>query len=322
MPVADADLVQSLIETGVMAEADAKKARDAQARSGGPIRDTLVGMGLAGEDQVAQAIAKIEGLEYVSLAELEISPAVIEAIPQSLAKKHSILPLEKKPGVTVIAAAEPLDFESLDNLRFMLNSDIEVAIAARDELLDAINRNYGGATVDESVDSMLQEFTDSDIGAVTEAGPSGNPDLDDDAPVVRLVRLIIEEAVRGRASDIHVEPMTDKVRIRYRVDGMCQEVQTPPKRLQGAIISRLKIMARIDIAEKRRPQDGRIFMRVDGRDIDFRVSCLPATHGESVVLRILDKQKALIGLDKLGFDPGDDGEVRPHHHAARTASSS
>jgi len=306
MPIADNDLLQTLLESGVLKDADARKARDSQQRAGGLLRDTLVSSGILSEEQVAQAIAQHEGLRLVHVAEMEISPAVIEAIPQAVAKKHQILPIERSPEGVVLACAEPLEFETLDNLRFILNQNIEVAVAPKDELADAINRFYGGATVDESVDSMLQEFTDSDIAPVGEGGQAKSDDAtDDDAPVVRLVRLIIEEAVRSRASDIHVECMADKMRIRYRIDGLCQIVQTPPKRLQGAILSRLKILSKIDIAEKRRPQDGRIFMRIDGRDIDFRVSVLPSSHGESIVLRILDKQKALIGLDLLGFDPGD-----------------
>ena len=306
MPIADNDLLQTLLESGVLKDADARKARDSQQRAGGLLRDTLVSSGILSEEQVAQAIAQHEGLRLVHVAEMEISPAVIEAIPQAVAKKHQILPIERSPEGVVLACAEPLEFETLDNLRFILNQNIEVAVAPKAELADAINRFYGGATVDESVDSMLQEFTDSDIAPVGEGGQAKSDDAtDDDAPVVRLVRLIIEEAVRSRASDIHVECMADKMRIRYRIDGLCQIVQTPPKRLQGAILSRLKILSKIDIAEKRRPQDGRIFMRIDGRDIDFRVSVLPSSHGESIVLRILDKQKALIGLDLLGFDPGD-----------------
>ncbi len=306
MPVTDSDLVQTLLDDGLITQEDAGKAKTAQAAGGGPIRDALVALGILSEGQIAEAIAKREHLELIHLADMEISPAIVEAIPQALAKRHNIVPVDRRQGAMVIACAEPLDFETTDNLRFVLNSDVEFVIAPKDEITEAITRYYGGATVDESVDSMLQEFTDSDIGAVGAGESATSADVgDDDAPVVRLVRLIIEEAVRARASDIHVEPMSDRVRIRYRVDGICSEVQNPPKRLQGAIISRLKIMANIDIAEKRRPQDGRIFMRIDGRDIDFRVSCLPATHGESVVLRILDKEKALIGLDELGFDPED-----------------
>jgi len=306
MPVTDTDLIQTLINEDVLTEKDAEKARDAQSRAGGTLRDTIVALGAASEDQIAQAIASDANLEFRHLAEMEIAPAVIEAVPQALAKRHNVVPIERTVGTVVVACAEPLDFETTDNLRFILNADVDFVIVPKDELTEAINRYYGGATVDESVDSMLQEFTDSDIGTVGDEASGRTPDIgDEDAPVVRLVRLIIEEAVRSRVSDIHVEPMTDRVRIRYRVDGVCSEIQSPPKRLQGAIISRLKIMATMDIAEKRRPQDGRILMRVDGRDIDFRVSALPASHGESVVLRILDKEKALIGLDKLGFDAED-----------------
>ena len=306
MPVTDTDLIQTLVDASVITQDDAVKARDAQGRAGGTLRDTIVALGSASEDQIAEAIAAEANLEFRHLGDMEIAPAVIEAVPQALAKRHNVVPIERTVGAVVVACAEPLDFETTDNLRFILNADVQFLIVPKDELTEAINRYYGGATVDESVDSMLQEFTDSDIGTMGDEASGRTSDIsDDDAPVVRLVRLIIEEAVRSRVSDIHVEPMTDRVRIRYRLDGVCSEIQSPPKRLQGAIISRLKIMATMDIAEKRRPQDGRILMRVDGRDIDFRVSALPASHGESVVLRILDKEKALIGLEKLGFDAED-----------------
>ena len=306
MPVTDTDLIQTLVDASVITQDDAAKARDAQGRAGGTLRDTIVALGSASEDQIAEAIAAEANLEFRHLGDMEIAPAVIEAVPQALAKRHNVVPIERTVGAVVVACAEPLDFETTDNLRFILNADVQFLIVPKDELTEAINRYYGGATVDESVDSMLQEFTDSDIGTMGDEASGRTSDIsDDDAPVVRLVRLIIEEAVRSRVSDIHVEPMTDRVRIRYRLDGVCSEIQSPPKRLQGAIISRLKIMATMDIAEKRRPQDGRILMRVDGRDIDFRVSALPASHGESVVLRILDKEKALIGLEKLGFDAED-----------------
>ncbi len=306
MPVTDTDLLQSLIDEQVITEDEATRAREAHGRAGGALRDSVVAIGAASEDQIAQAIAKGANLEMRHLSDMEIAPAVIESVPQALARRHNVVPIERTMGAVLVACAEPLDFETTDNLRFILNSDVEFVVAPKDELTEAINRYYGGSTVDESVDSMLQEFTDSDIGEVSGDSSRRTADAeDDDAPVVRLVRLIIEEAVRTRASDIHVEPMTDKVRIRYRVDGVCREMQGAPKRLQGAIISRLKIMAKMDIAEKRRPQDGRILMRVEGRDIDFRVSALPASHGESVVLRILDKEKALIGLEELGFDDQD-----------------
>ena len=306
MPVADSDLLQALTDAGVLKESDAKKARDAKQHGSGAMRDTLVSLGAVTETQIAEAIAKHQGLNMVHVGEIDISPSVLEIVGQPVAKRHQILPIESNENMVKVACAEPLEFEALDNLRFVFNKDIEMVIAPKDELTDAINRFYGGATVDESVDSMLQEFTDSDIAPVGDSGQSKTADTgEDDAPVVRLVRLLIEEAVRARASDVHVECMADKMRIRYRIDGLCEEVQTPPKRLQGAILSRLKILAKIDIAEKRRPQDGRIFMRIDGRDIDFRVSCLPSTHGESIVLRILDKAKALIGLDRLGFDAHD-----------------
>jgi type IV pilus assembly protein PilB len=202
---------------------------------------------------------------------------------------------------------DPLGFETIEKLRFVLNREIEVALAPKEAIVEAINKYYGGSSKEtESVDSMLQEFTDTAIDFAEDAGAGGktgttNTLEEGDAPVIKLVHLIIQEAVTMRASDIHIEPFAERVRIRYRIDGVLMERDSPPRRLLGAIVSRLKIMGSIDIAEKRRPQDGRIKILVAGKDIDLRVSILPTTHGQSVVMRILDRDNIKVGLQDLGF---------------------
>jgi type IV pilus assembly protein PilB len=200
---------------------------------------------------------------------------------------------------------DPLNLFALDNLRFATSCDIQWVLCCEEDLKNAVQKHYG--LEEETVDNMLQEFTESDI-VYTEEGAAAGLALDgddEDAPIIRLVTLIITEALKQRASDIHIEPMENRIRVRYRIDGDCYEVESPPKRLQGSLISRIKIMAEIDIAEKRRPTDGRIRLKLMGRDLDFRVSCLPATHGESVVMRILDKQSLLMGIQDLGFMDDD-----------------
>jgi type IV pilus assembly protein PilB len=197
--------------------------------------------------------------------------------------------------------------DAQEKLRFILNREIEMAIAPREQIVEAINRNYG-LSDGESADSMLQEFTDTAIDfteTALEQDAAAEEEDQSDAPVVKLVNLIITEAVQLRASDIHVEPFEDRVRIRYRIDGRLVERDNPPRRLLGAILSRIKILAKLDIAERRRPQDGRIKLTADGKDYDLRVSVLPTNHGQSVVMRILDKDNIRVGIRQLGLSEND-----------------
>ncbi len=249
--------------------------------------------------------------------EIEIPASVVELVPESLARENIVMPLAQENGAIKVIMHNPMDFETIDKLRFVLNREIEVALAPKEAIVEAINRYYGGTTSEtESVDSMLQEFTDTSIdftddGGGGRAGGSSNTLEEGDAPVIKLVHLIIQEAVNMRASDIHIEPFPDRVRIRYRIDGVLMERDSAPRRLLGSIVSRLKIMGSIDIAEKRRPQDGRIKIFVAGKDIDLRVSILPTSHGQSVVMRILDRENIRVGLRDLGF--GDEDWKRFSH---------
>jgi type IV pilus assembly protein PilB len=200
--------------------------------------------------------------------------------------------------------SDPLDLFTLDDLRFILNTEIECVLATKEDIQDAIGRHYGAKNKSD-MGSMLEELGQADvtIRGADDAGPEGEEG--DDAPVIKLVQLIISEAVKMRASDIHVEPLEKKLRIRYRVDGVCFEVDSPPKRLQGSVLSRIKIMSMMDIAEKRKTQDGRINISISGRELDIRVSALPASHGESIVMRLLDKQTGMVPLEDLGFHADD-----------------
>jgi type IV pilus assembly protein PilB len=187
-------------------------------------------------------------------------------------------------------------------LKFILGMEIKPVLATTEAIAEAIERYYGGE--ESTVDNMLKEFTEGEL-AVQEAGAAAAEEEEEDAPIVRLVSLIVSDAVQARASDIHVEPLVDRLRIRYRIDGVCQEVESPPKRLQNSILARLKVMAGMDLAEKRKPQDGRIPMTVSGKQLDLRVSDIPTTHGESIVMRILNRESAKVSLIELGFHPSD-----------------
>ena len=194
-----------------------------------------------------------------------------------------------------------LDLDVIDKLRFMVNREIDPVVAPKEAIQTAINRFYGGSET-ESVDSMLMEFTETAIDFTeTESPQTKAQEAEENAPVVRLINLIISEAVNMRASDIHIEPFEDRIRVRYRIDGVLVERDSPPRRLLAALTSRIKIMARMDIAEKRRPQDGRIKTRTGGKDFDLRVSILPTSHGQAVVLRILDRENIKVGIRNLGF---------------------
>lgn len=265
--------------------------------------EILIEKGYANEATITEALAKQFDMPFLDLSALEVSPEVLAVIPKEVAEEYKVFPVKKDGRTVTIAMSTPLDFFTLDNLRFILNCEVECALATRADILNAIKSHYGDGKKDDMV-RALEELTSSDIQVRGEAsGEEG--ESEDDAPVIKLVTLLIVEAVKARASDIHVEPMEKKLRIRYRIDGVCQEVESPPKRLQGSILSRIKIMADIDIAEKRKPQDGRIKITVLGKELDLRVSALPATHGESIVMRILDKQASLVGLEELGFHPTD-----------------
>jgi type IV pilus assembly protein PilB len=299
------DWTEILVKRGIVGPDQLAEAQ----KSGTAIEESLVRLGYADPDQIVKAKAEQHGMPFVDLREIEIPNSVVELVPESLARENLVMPLAQEGGVIKVIMHDPMDLETIDKLRFVLNREIEVALSSKESITEAINKYYGSSSQEtESVDSMLQEFTDTAIDFSEDLGDrrSGQAGMDDsDAPVIRLVHLIIQEAVNMRASDIHIEPFADRVRVRYRIDGVCMERDSPPRRLLSAIVSRIKIMGGIDIAERRRPQDGRIKMHVAGKDIDFRVSILPTNHGQSVVMRILDRENIKVGLRDLGFGEED-----------------
>jgi type IV pilus assembly protein PilB len=307
------DWTEILVRRGVIGP---DQLREASSSQNATVEEALIRLGYADADDIMKAKAEQHGLPFVELHEIEIPASVIELVPESLARENIVMPLSQEGGIIRVIMHDPLDFETIDKLRFVLNRDIEVSLAPKEAIVEAINKYYGSASSEtESVDSMLQEFTDTAIDFAEDSGTGGklgttNTLEEGDAPVIRLVHLVIQEAVQQRASDIHIEPFADRVRIRYRIDGVLMERDNAPRRLLGAIVSRLKIMGSIDIAEKRRPQDGRIKILVAGKDIDMRVSIIPTTHGQSVVMRILDRENIKVGLQDLGFGDEDYGRFK------------
>ncbi len=295
-----ADWLQQLVDDGIVGPDQLSEAGDLAASMGITPEDALVKQGYTTADVVAKYKAKQFGYEFVDLEGAEISGTVIELVPESVARENNVMPLNLDGDRLVVAVVDPMDYAVLDKLRFILNRDVQVVMSPKESILAAINRHYGQSET-ESVDSMLQEFTETAIDFTeTEAGADVTEE-DENAPIVRLVNLILSEAVKMRASDVHIEPFEDRIRVRYRIDGVLIERDSPPRRLLGSMVSRVKIMASMDIAEKRRCQDGRIKSRIAGKELDFRVSILPTNHGQAIVLRILDRDNIKIGIRNLGF---------------------
>jgi type IV pilus assembly protein PilB len=292
-----------LIDKGIISVEQYKEADVVARETASTIAETLVKLGHATGDEVMEAIARVHRLRYVDLARIEIPESVVELVPESVARENKVLPLEEVDGRLVVLMSDPSDVDTLEKLRFILNRDVSIALAPRAKIMETINRVYGQIE-GESADSILQEFTDTAIDFTeteSDTGAPGDAEDESSAPIVRLVNLMITEAVQLRASDIHIEPFEDRVRIRYRIDGVLHERDRLPRRQLGAIISRVKILARIDIAERRRPQDGRIKITVGDKELDLRVSVIPTNHGQSAVMRLLDKDNIKIGVRQLGL---------------------
>jgi len=288
-------LGEILVKWGVVTQSGVDEALEHARAEGVRIGEALVALGLADEEDVTKALATQYDMEYIDLDRNVVVPTEMHLIPDDIIKRHLVLPLGQENERLKVVITDPLDLETLDMLRFRLNFELEPCLASKSRMRNYIDQFVrSGATLDDEV-HMLQESE-----TMVE---SSNRDLDEDsAPIIRLVTMLITEAVQMRASDIHVEPMNNRVRVRYRVDGVCRERDNIPKRMQGPVINRFKIMAGIDLAERRLPGDGRIKMLVGNSDVDFRVSTLPSYFGESVVLRILRPESAKLGIQNLGFE--------------------
>jgi type IV pilus assembly protein PilB len=300
------DFTDLLLRRGVVSLDQLTEATNLSRDSGLNAADALVKLGYADPEEVYRALAEFHKMDYINLNEHKIADEVIQLVPESVARENSIIPYKDEDDTIHVLLSDPFDLETTEKLRFILNRRIETALAPRSTIMEAINRYYGQVE-GESADSILQEFTDTQIDFTETAEDGVSADVADDsnAPIVRLVNMMIAEAVQLRASDIHVEPFEDRVRIRYRIDGVLVERDSPPRRLLGAILSRIKILASMDIAERRRPQDGRIKITVGEKELDLRVSVIPTNHGQSTVMRLLDKDNIKVGVRQLGLSERD-----------------
>ncbi|MBM3966622.1 MAG: type II/IV secretion system protein, partial [Planctomycetes bacterium] len=301
------DFTDLLLTRGTVSLEQLNEAKSIAKKDDKLVGNVLVSLGYATGEEVTQALAEFHRFEYVDLTTIRIPDSVIQLVPESVARENKIIPVSDENDTIKVLVSDPFDIETIEKLRFILNRKVDTALAPQEHIQEAINRYYGQVE-GESADSMLQEFTDTQIDFTeTEEDKMGSDEGGDDesAPVVKLVHLMIQEAVQLRASDIHVEPFEDRVRIRYRIDGVLVERDSPPRRLLGAILSRIKILARMDIAERRRPQDGRIKITVGEKELDLRVSVIPTNHGQSCVMRLLDKDNIRVGVKQLGLGERD-----------------
>jgi len=294
------DWLQSFIDRGLISEDQLEEARVVARRKGVTPADALVQLGYVDASDVQSAQSDQFGEQFMSLEGVEIPQSVIEMVGEAIARENTVIPVRVEDGAVVVAFHDPMALDVLDKLRFILAKDVKIVVAPKEQIQAAIDRHYGQDT-GQSVDSMIQEFTETQIDFTATESTASVEEEDDSAPVVRLVNLILTEAVKMRASDIHIEPFEDRVRIRYRIDGSLMERDQAPRRLLGSMISRIKIMASMDISERRRPQDGRIKTRIGGKEYDLRVSILPTNHGQGAVLRILDRDNIKVGIRNLGF---------------------
>ena len=294
-------LLDLLVDLGFTDAGTVTKAREEANAAGVGVVDLLVANKVIRPGDVTQAKAAQFGAEVVHLANMKIEDEVIAIVPRDIAKKYRVIPVFKTEGKVAVAIADPSDLNTIDSLTHLLNAEIELRVASEPDIEAALGKYYGGEK--KSLDAgifkdVMQELTEENVhvAKIEEGG-----EVETDAPLIRLVNQIIVDAFKLRASDIHLEPLEKRFRLRYRIDGMMQEMKSPPKRLQAPVIARLKIQAGMVISEHRVPQDGRIQTKIGSKLIDLRVSCLPTNHGESIVMRILDKEGLRLGLPELGF---------------------
>jgi len=296
------ELTDILIEMGVLKSNDAQRAVDEATKKRRHVHEVLLDLKLASEEDITKALALQYDMEYIDLDKSMLAASNFDLIPADLIKRHQVLPMEKKDGRLRVVIGDPTDLDAIDALTFRLNTKLETCLGAKSKIKLHIEHMF--AEENASIDDAIKRVSSMDRGQSIDLAKTGGQEADD-APIIKLVHAIISEAVKSRASDIHIEPMKDRVRVRYRIDGVCVERDNILKRMQGPVTARLKIMSGMDIAEKRLPQDGRIKMEIDTRPIDFRVSALPGYHGESIVLRILRPDNVKIGVQAMGFEEDD-----------------
>lgn len=293
-------LGESLVEDGIITEEQLKKAQEEEKHTGQRLRNVLIKMGLIAEEDLVSFLSDKLGVPRIELGNYLIDPKVVEFLPEDLARKYEIIPVLKIGSRLTCAMVDPWNIFAIDEVRSRTNLIIEPAVATEAEIKKAINEHYGARG---SMEDLIKSIDEEKLGIKggKEVDAKKLKEITEEPVVIKLVNMIIMKAISEGASDIHIEPEEDSLKTRLRLDGMLHEISSPPKHLQSAIISRIKIMANLDIAERRIPQDGRFTIKMEGKEVDMRISTIPTIYGENIVMRLLDTSNALVGLDKLGF---------------------
>ena len=292
-----------LVRENLLSKDQLRKARDEASMKGSRLGAEITQLGFMDENELTDFVAKQYGVPSINLDDFEIDPEVIALVPEEVALKHTVVPVNRAGSTLILATSDPSNIFALDDIKFLTGYNIQPVVASEEGIKRAIEKYFDQSS---SLEDVMADFDDSDIDVVTDEDEFDAAEARgeaEDAPVVKLVNLILTEAIKRTTSDIHIEPYEHNFRVRYRIDGVLYEIMKPPMKLRNAITSRLKIMAELDIAERRLPQDGRIKLKLGrGREMDFRVSVLPTLFGEKVVLRLLDKSNLQLDMTKLGFE--------------------
>jgi type IV pilus assembly protein PilB len=285
-----------LVEKGLLTPGQLKEGLEHQKATGKRLGEALIDLDLVSEDQMAEAISDRLGIPKISLKSLVIDPAVIQTVNVDIARRYTLIPIFNIGGTLTLAMADPLNVIAIDEIKYLTGKEVNRAVASVSEIRTAIDEYYSVADSLNQILSVREQETDAKAERET------TETTEAEAPVVKLVNLIISKAVKDRAADVHIEPEENRMRIRYRIDGVMREEAAPPKSMQAELVSRIKVAADLDVSEKRVPQDGRFGMNVDGHPIDLRVSTLPTIHGEKIVIRVLDRRSLQLTFADLGFD--------------------
>ena len=293
-------LGESLVDEGIITQDQLKQAQAEEKRVGQRLRKVLVKMGLIDEGDLVSFLSDKLGVPRIELDNYLIDAKIIDLVPEALARKHELIPVFKIGDRLTCAMLDPWNIFALDEIRMKTHLTVEPAVATEGEIKKALNQYYSARG---NMEDLIKTLDQKDLGLAEgkEIDTKKLKGIVEEPIVIRLVNMIVSKAVQERASDIHIEPEENVLKTRYRVDGMLHETPSPPKHLQSAVISRIKIMADLDIAERRKPQDGRFSIKMEGKQIDVRVSCIPTMYGENVVLRLLDTSSTLISLKDMGF---------------------
>jgi len=300
-------LTEILIKNGVVKEAELKKALKVHKQKGGSLKDILIDLGFVNEKDLMAALSQGLGIPPIALSRFRIDPEILKLIPRNIAKKYQIVPVSRVGSILTIATADPLNVFAIDDIRSLTGLEIGTIIASQKDVQDVIDQHYG-EDAHEAIEELMKDMKSDDLEIIQEGQAEEKVDparlfkLVEEAPVVKLTNAILENGIKSRSSDILIEPMETSLRIRYRVDGVLKEVEALPKNMHESIVSRIKVMSQLNIAERRLPQDGRFKLRINNNEVDFRVSVLPSSRGEKVALRVLDKSRAMLDIEKLGFE--------------------